>query len=79
MIQASEALLDRPDIPVTYVYASGIKVPMFEPFLRRLEADPRVDTHVVTSSHVPMLTAPNEVFEILANVRMTPTGRRTAA
>ena len=56
-----------------YAYASGAKVPTFEPFLLRLEADPRVDTHVVASSHVPMFTAPNETFEILANVR---TGRK---
>ena len=44
MIKASRALLEWPNIPVTYVHASGTKVPTFGPFQRRLEANPRVDT-----------------------------------
>ena len=69
MIQASKALPDWPDISATYVYASSTMVPTDAPFLRRLEADPRVDTHAESSSHVLMLTAPRGTFEILANVR----------
>ena len=79
MIQAFRAFPDWPDIPVTYVYGSGTKVPTFEPFLQQLDADPRVDTHIVASSHVLTLTAPNETFDILANVRTGKTQTRTAA
>ena len=69
VLQTSKALPERPNIPHTYVLASGNPNPTFRPFLKMFEDDRRAQTRILNTSHVLMLTDPASTLEILASVR----------
>ena len=66
--QPSEALLELPSgIPHTYIRCSGFPEPSLDAYLASAEGDPNFDTHVMSTSHLAMLTDPQGLVEILDN------------
>jgi pimeloyl-ACP methyl ester carboxylesterase len=63
--QPVRALKVRPDIPITYVVCTGFARSPFTARLEEMKADPKVRTAVIPSSHLCMLTAPEDTIAVL--------------
>lgn len=68
-LQASKTLAERPNIPHTYILASGYPNPTFRPFHKQFQEDKRWDTFELNTSHATMLTDPAGTIDLLKRVR----------
>ena len=68
-LQASKALSERPNIPHTYILASGYANPTFRPFHKQFSEDRRWETFELNTSHATMLTDPAGTIELLKKVK----------
>jgi hypothetical protein len=70
LVQPVTALATRPpEIPHTYIRCAGFDPSPFEQFLRAFEGDPAWDIHVLDTSHLAPLTAPDDVVRLLLAAR----------
>lgn len=64
-LQKSKALKDRPEIPHSFVLATGGHIPAIHDFHEQFKEDPAFDTHAVDEHHLMILTNPGVVADIL--------------